>query len=141
MEKKALWIIFYNFILILFASCKDVNRNKPGRLKYHRKLLPAYVNLMSPDKDGYKGAEKDDKANNHNDNNNGNNNDNNNNSDNNDENSNNSENLRTSNLQNSSSVGHLNNHEDTTKPSHYSYLKKSNIYAPDAKNNKMEDDN
>ncbi|KMZ90064.1 reticulocyte-binding protein 2 (RBP2), like [Plasmodium vivax Mauritania I] len=96
---------------------------------------------MSPDKDGYKGAEKDDKANNHNDNNNGNNNDNNNNSDNNDENSNNSENLRTSNLQNSSSVGHLNNHEDTTKPSHYSYLKKSNIYAPDAKNNKMEDDN
>ncbi|KMZ84786.1 reticulocyte-binding protein 2 (RBP2), like [Plasmodium vivax Brazil I] len=142
MLKSVVTCIHLNFNILYFsASCKDVNRNKPGRLKYHRKLLPAYVNLMSPDKDGYKGAEKDDKANNHNDNNNGNNNDNNNNSDNNDENSNNSENLRTSNLQNSSSVGHLNNHEDTTKPSHYSYLKKSNIYAPDAKNNKMEDDN
>ncbi|KMZ81792.1 reticulocyte binding protein 2 (PvRBP-2) [Plasmodium vivax India VII] len=136
MEKNILWVIFYNFLFILLASCKDTHRSKPSRLKHDHNLLPNYVNLMKDDQNGQNSENRGDNINNHNKNHNDQNNHNGNN-----DNSINSEYLKTSHLQNSSAMVHLNDHKITTKPARYSYIQRSKIYALNPNNKKIENIN
>nr|AFM44729.1 reticulocyte-binding protein 2d [Plasmodium cynomolgi] len=136
MEKNILWVIFYNFLFILLAACKDSHRSKPSRLKHDNTLLPNYANLMRDDQNGQNSDKRGDNINNHNTNNNDQNNHNGNN-----DNSINSEYLKTSHLQNSSTIAHLNDHKITTKPARYSYIQRSKIYGLNPNNNKIENIN
>ncbi|CAG9480062.1 unnamed protein product [Plasmodium vivax] len=136
MEKNILWVIFYNFLFILLASCKDTHRSKPSRLKHDHNLLPNYANLMRDDQNGQNSENRGDNINNHNKNHNDQNNHNGNN-----DNSINSEYLKTSHLQNSSAMVHLNDHKITTKPARYSYIQRSKIYAFNPNNKKIENIN
>nr|AFM44721.1 reticulocyte-binding protein 2c [Plasmodium cynomolgi] len=132
MEKNILWVIFYNFLIILLASCKDTNQSKSNSLKSDSKSLSTYTNLIRNGQHKYNNAETEDKIDNHinNDNNH------------NDNNGNriNSKYLKTAHLHNSPSLLHLNDHKFTTKPSRPSYVQRSSIYTLNT-NNKMENIN
>nr|ALX38905.1 reticulocyte-binding protein 2c [Plasmodium vivax] len=132
MEKNVLWVIFYNFLVILLASCNDSNRSKSNSLKSESKSLPTYANLMRNGQDKYNNAKTEDNIGNQI------NNDNNHNGYN--DNRINSEYPKTSHLQHSPSLVHLNDHKFTTKPSRHSYVQRNSIYKRNTNNN-MENTN
>nr|AFM44722.1 reticulocyte-binding protein 2d [Plasmodium cynomolgi] len=136
MEKNILWVIFYNFLIILLASCKDTHRSKPSRLKHDHTLLPNYANLIKDDQNRQNNDKRGDSINNDNKNHNNQNNHNANN-----DNSINSEYLKTSHLQNSSTIVHLNDHKITINPARYSYIQRSKLYGLNPNNNKIENIN
>nr|AAY63902.1 reticulocyte binding protein 2 [Plasmodium cynomolgi] len=132
MEKNILWVIFYNFLFILLASCKDTNRGKFNSLKGESKSLPTYTNVMRNGQHKYNNAKTEDEIDNqiNNDNNHNGNNDN----------RINSKSLKTSHLQNSPSLLHLNDHKFTIKASQPSYVQRNSIYTLNA-TDKMENTN
>nr|QDH08873.1 reticulocyte-binding protein 2c [Plasmodium vivax] len=132
MEKNILWVIFYNFLFILLASCKDSNRSKSNSLKSESKSLPTYANLMRNGQHKYNNAKTEDNIDNqiNNDSNHSGYNDN----------RINSEYPKTSHLQHSPSLVHLNDHKFTAEPSPHSHVQRNRIYTLNTNNN-MENTN